>query len=402
MLLLVLLFLALLIGGLLGSLMLRDTGYVMFNYGPWVMETSLWVFLIGLAVVYVAWRLLIVTIRYLAGSQGRLLQWRSTRNLRRARERTIRGVLLLAEGRWADAKGLFLEGVKDIETPFMNYLNAARAAHELGAHDERDALLKQAQDAAPGARFASLITQAEYHLHDGDHAAALEILLLLRDRAPKQPAVQRLLAKCYEAQQDWDALHELLKDLAQSKALPPLEMQRLSKLVWHDMLLADTAAAATWKRLPANLREDNELLSAWVQSLVERDLEAQAEQALRLIIEQRWQPEFVTWFGRVAGADPKKQLAVAQEWARSHKEDVDLELTIGRLQLRNAGFEQARERFEAALKIEPREEIYAELGRLCVALGDERRGADYLLKSVASLPELPQPSAPLIRQTQPI
>ena len=88
MLLLVLLFLALLIGGLLGSLMLRDTGYVMFNYGPWVMETSLWVFLIGLAVVYVAWRLLIVTIRYLAGSQGRLLQWRSTRNLRRARERT--------------------------------------------------------------------------------------------------------------------------------------------------------------------------------------------------------------------------------------------------------------------------------------------------------------------------
>ena len=46
----------------------------------------------------------------------------------------------------------------------------------------------------------------------------------------------------------------------------------------------------------------------------------------------------------------------------------------------------------AALRLAPSDEVYSELGRLCVATGDERRGTDYLMRSLGGLPALPLPS----------
>ena len=60
-------------------------------------------------------------------------------------------------------------------------------------------------------------------------------------------------------------------------------------------------------------------------------------------------------------------------------------------------FGKAREYFDASLRLSPSSAVYAELGRLCVAMGDERRGRDYLLQSLSYLPRLPLPETPTIR-----
>ena len=170
-------------------------------------------------------------------------RWRSRRALKAARQQTVRGLLLMAEGRWEEAKKTFLKGIGFAETPLINYLNAARAAHEMGLAEERDNYLKRAHETTPGAKFAALLTQAEFQVQEGHFEQALATLINLRRRAPKHSAVLRMLAACYEALSDWQALHDLLRELADHKAVAPDEIRRLSVLVWYEIVVRDENAA---------------------------------------------------------------------------------------------------------------------------------------------------------------
>ena len=159
-------FAVLILGGLVGWAVGLDAGYILVSYNTYVIETSLWVgvgILIGL---YVLLRGLIWLVRAPLSSHVVVGRWRSRRASRAARQQTVRGLLLMAEGRWEEAKKTFLKGIGFAETPLINYLNAARAAHEMGLPEERDNYLKRAHETTPGAKFAALLTQAEFQVQD--------------------------------------------------------------------------------------------------------------------------------------------------------------------------------------------------------------------------------------------
>ena len=386
------------VGGLLGALIYQDAGYVLINYGTTVVEMSLWVALTVLIATYLLVRGIIWLLRSVLRSQGQVIQWRSSRKLRNARQQTVRGLLFMAEGRWAEAKKALLGAADKVETPLINYLNAARAAHELGETAERDEYLARAHETTPAAKFASLLTQAEFQISDGRYEQALAALLNLRKRAPKHRTVLAMLARCYEALGDWQALHAQLSDLVNQHAVDDEEVRRLSRIVWQNLLVSEVDVAAHWKKMPRYLKEDPGLMLGWIDGLYESERLSDAEEAMRLLLEHQWQPEVVRRYG-IYIHDPGRQLVTARTWAKSRPNDGLLALTLGRLCLANKQFEQAREFFETALRLEPDEEVYGELGRLCVALGDERRGTDYLLRSLHKLPDLPQPAVPAIRKT---
>lgn len=384
------LFVAIVIGGLVGMLVTYDAGYVMVHFGDWVVETSVWVALLTLLAVYLLMRAIAWSVGALLKGQIGLMQWRSGHRARTARQQTVRGLLLMAEGRWEEAKKVFLQGVSHVETPLINYLNAARAAHELGDAEERDGLLKRAHETTPGAKFAALLTQAEFQVKDGRFEQALAALLSLRKNAPKHRSVLKMLGQCYEALGDWQGLHDHLKELSDNKAVNEAEIRRLSQLVWQSKVVTEDDVAALWKKMPKRVRSDVALICLWVDSLVSKNLDNEAEQALQLALEQTWHEELVERYGLVGGDQAAAQLATAKGWLKNRSSDAVLHVALGRLSLRNEQFEEGREYFEAALRLEPSDTTYAELGRLCIALGDERRGADYLLRSVGGLPHLPR------------
>lgn len=398
-LLLVILLLAIVIGALFGELVTQDPGYVLLSYGDTALETSLWVALLLLVASYFIVRLIIWGVRSLTRGQVVYGRWRTGRRLRNARQQTIRGLLLMAEGRWQEAKKTFLQGVAHIETPLINYLNAARAAHELGQPAERDAYLKRAHETTPGAKFAALLTQAEFQMNDSNYEQALATLLNLQKRAPKHTAVRVMLARCYAALQDWQACKPYLRELAEEKLLPQDELRQWSRQVWQDELRGARDIAKVWKQLPKPLKEDVSLLKAWADDLVLDHRSDDAEAALRLALNQIWSAELVERYGYLDSGDTQRQLLTTQDWAKSRPSDVDLLVAQGRLSLRASEFEKARDLFETALRIEPRDDIYGELGRLCIALGDERRGTDYLLKAQGGLPALPLPKQPAMRSS---
>jgi HemY protein len=392
------LFIAIALGGLVGTLLVRDPGYVLIAYADTVLETSLWVALAILLLAYFGVRGLSFVLHKLTQGQSQVLRWRSGRKSRNARAQTVRGLLVMAEGRWDDARKLLLDVADDVETPLINYLNAARAAHELGDLPARDACLKRAQETTPGAKFAVTLTQAEFNIADGRYEQALASLLNLRKRAPKHRAVLAMLAVCYEALGDWQALGQMFNDLKKHKVLPDVELARIERAVWQANLRSGNDAAALWKKLPRALRGDEQLLRQWIRDLIDHHRMDDAEMAIRQILNHQWQDDLPLWYGEIASSDLARQLLVAQGWLKERPNDAQLALTVGRLCLRNEQFEQAREAFETSLRLSPTDTVYGELGRLCVAMGDERRGTEYLLRSLGQLSELPQPESPAVRK----
>ena len=82
------------LGGLIGTLLVRDPGYVLIAYDRLVLETSVWVALLLLFVLlFTLWVIGWLIRRAIAG-QIMMLDWASMRKKSRAREQTVRGLLV--------------------------------------------------------------------------------------------------------------------------------------------------------------------------------------------------------------------------------------------------------------------------------------------------------------------
>jgi HemY protein len=390
---------AIILGGLVGTLVVRDPGYVLVSYADTVVETSLWVAAFLLTVLLVSIWAIGYFVRGVTQGQRGVSRFISGRRVRNARSQTVRGLLVMAEGRWAEARKLLLAAATKADTPLINYLNAARASHELGDPVARDENLKLAHETTPAAKFAVTLTQAEFNIDDGEYEQALAALLRLRQRAPKHGAVLAMLVECYQAVGDWEALSDLAADLKKSSALPDDKLAEIEAKVWAARLQQADDVNKIWKRLPKRQKNNLILLGDWANSLRKEERFDEAGQVLRNALDQTWSSELALVYGLVPTTDPGEQLSVAKSWLRQRPNDAALNLTLGRLSLANEQFEQAREYFETSLRLEPVEEVYGELGRLCIAMGDEQRGTEYLLAAQSKqLPTLPMPAQPSLRK----
>jgi Uncharacterized enzyme of heme biosynthesis len=152
---------------------------------------------------------------------------------RRARRQTTRGLLALAEGNWGRARKLLEAGANKADTPLINYLSAAEAAHELGDDEEADVLLRKAWESTAGSDLAVGLTQAKLQLSAGKLEQALATLLRLRRKSPNHPFVLKQLSNAYIALEDWQALSELLPELRRQAVMDDESLNQLEKRVWR-------------------------------------------------------------------------------------------------------------------------------------------------------------------------
>ena len=393
---------ALVVGGLLGTLMVRDPGYVLVAYDNLTFESSVWFTLAVLVTVVAAVVLLIYLSWRLARGRSGMSVWFQQRRVHGARQQTVQGLLYMAEGRWSDAKKVLVGAVDRSETPLINYLNAARAAHELGDLDERDRLLRLAHETTPGSRFAIGLTQAQLQKSCGQWEQCLATLIQLRTESPRHPLILSMLADCYHELEDWEALLELVPDLRKHKVRSADELEEIRVRIWRGRLEnirgsadAATHAVNTWKSLPKDLKLAPDVVSEYVELLIAGGAYDKAEAELRSVIGREWRDDWVRLYGRTQTPDPARQLVTAQAWLKQRPNNPVLLLTLGRLSLMNEQWANAREYFETSLRLSRSGEIYGELGRLCLALGETQRGGEYLAQSIESvgtlLPKLPLP-----------
>ena len=394
-----------LLGGLIGTLVMIDPGYMMISYGSVTLEASLWA---GILVLLLVVLLLWVVVR-LAGvafkGAGDLSAWNTHRRMRGARQQTVQGVLAAAEGDWERARRVLATSAERSETPFINYLNAARAAHELGDSAQRDEYLHRARESTPGSDLAIGITQAELQLSKGEWQKCRTTLDGLTKDAPKHAYVLKMLKAVYEAQDDWEAMESLLPSLGRNRAVDAEELARLEQKTWLAKVqrsvseekseASGSSLAEIWKQVPRSLRRSGHWVLGFSRLAATHGAGPLAETALRECLNRDWSDALVAEYGCLEGEDVNQQLSTAERWLKGRPDNAVLLLTLGRLAMRNHLWAKAREYFEASLAVERSAEAAAELGRLCASLGDYETGAGYLKDALfevpATLPELPLP-----------
>ncbi len=403
---LIILVIALVVGGALGTLMTRDPGYVLVTYEHMSFESSLWFALFALVVGYFFVRTISSIVRRLARSGTGVAAWRADRRSRVAQAKTVRGMLLVGEGDWEGARKSLLADVEHMESPLLNYVGAARAANELGEDADRDALLMKAEESVQGSTLAVALTRAELQMSVGHCQEAIATLHKAKAAAPNHPRLLRLLADCYEKLHDWKALLALAPELQRRRAIAPGPLQE-SRLRWVTEFFAEPGTGAEpeiaqqlqveWNGLDKETRSNPTVVAACARALMTVGANDEAESMLSKALKQNWNDDLVSLYGRVRVDRSSRQIANAESWLRDHPNNAALLLALGRISLTNSDWAKAREYFEESLKSKRSADAYGELGRLCLAVGERTRASELLAQAIdmgGQLPALPLPDAP--------
>ena len=399
-----------LLGAGIALVFTQDSGYVLLRHRDTVIETSLAFFLFSL--VLLVWGSIAVwrALRFGVGLPRWLNELLQKRKDIMARRSLNRGLVRLFEGEWAAAEAELTRRVWNPQTRLVNYLAAAKAAQMQGALQRRDEYLARADRSAIGSPEAVLLTQAELLIEQGQHAHALASLERLRELAPQNGYVLRLLLETLERLKEWVKLRDLLPQAGALALLDTPPMQSLAIRAHAEVLSAAAAqgldrVADAWNAVPRRLRGNPRLVHAYAAALARHAQgHDEAVSAIQSVLKKHWDAQLVKLFGELEARKPVTQLAALEEWLKQHGEQPELLLLAGRLCLRNKLWGRARSYFDSALALtsdsQQRAELYQELGKLNEqtedapgALKAYREGLAAAVGSaeVAASPEPPRP-----------
>ena len=368
-------FLVLLGAILLGIQLHDDPGYMLISLNQWSIETSVWVGLIILVFLFMVFHVALLTFTWLIHLPGKISQWRHKHRTQHAQKMTRQGLIEFSEGHWQSAKNHLVEGLKDTETPLINYLTAARAAQELGDLKLRDDYLRDAQQSMPEAKIAVELTQAQLQLAHQQWEQALATLRHLQDLSPEHPYVLKLLVHLYQEVHDWDQLIILIPKLKNQKVMSVTEINQLEhRAYWHELLhfiRQNQLDACTHliENLPKSLKYDPLLIAKYSEYLIQNNHDETAEKILRKTLQKHFNKQLIQAYGKLNAHVAK--LDFVHSLLKDEPNTAALHLSLGRLNIKNQLWGQAKTHFEASIALEKTAEAYAALGDLLKELKDE-------------------------------
>jgi HemY protein len=385
---------SLILGALCAHYLLQDNGYVLIHFRGTAIEMSVPILVLLLILAYLGIRFIV----RLWHAPRQLGEMAAQRRMRKAGERITRGYIEMGEGNFARGEKLLTKGVRNSETPLLNYLAAARAAQAQGDQQRRGNWLQMAYDQEPRAAAAVLLTQADLQLHNDEFEMARATLNKVLDLTPRNSEALKLLAELCLSQQDWPELEALLPQLAKHGKLTKVLLDGWFVRTWCELLGAarddPKRISALWKSLPRHLREHPQLMQARIRALMAEGQAAEAENIIRKALNNEWSEELILLYGELESVDPNKLLNRVEDWLRQRPDDAALLLTAGRLCVRSELWGKARSYFESSNGMRPSPETWHELGQLMVQLGDQEAASDAfqrgLTLSYGGSPDVPR------------
>ena len=394
----VVMFLVIAAAALLGLAIAEHPGYVLIAYRNFRFESSLWATLALVAVLWLVIWGIKVLIELLTTSGGVVNPWSRRNRSRRVQIAIEQGQMDLAEGRWASAQKHLHRAAEAERQPLLYYLGAARAANEQGLYEESDRLLERALERQPQAELAIALSHAQLQTDRNDTEGALATLQAMRERHPHSIQVLRQLQRLHQQRGDWSALIRLLPELRKNKILPAAELADLERRAWGENLslaahrdedgsVSLQSLTRAWQQLTSAQRQEPQLVLAYAEQLRQLGAQAEAEEVLRTALKRQYDSHLVRLYGLLRGADPDRQLKLAEGWLKEHPQDPSLLLTLGRLCLQNSLWGKAREYLESSLRVQRNPEACAELARLLARLGDTEQSNQLFQEGLGLLDE---------------
>lgn len=401
------------LGAILGQWMMADSGYVLLGYKNTTVEMTLWIFLI-LAIIVVGVVHLLLNIINTRIPMWRFKLWRSSRCVKTARKQTLEGLLALTDGDWYRAHKKLTQGADNFGLPALNYLAAAKAAHEIGSPEETDALLTKAMTAAPEASLTIKIAKAQMQASRGELHPALTSLIDMRRQHTKNKQILALMSEIAKNLGDWQTLLDILPDVRRYKAVPEKQLLNLEEETCLHLLEREKRPVpgsrvtpeqkivhlqSLWATFPKTVITFDAAVAEYARQLIENKGYIPAEILLRDRLNQRWSDELIALYGLLENSKPRKLYQQAQMWQSSHEFSSGLYVALGRLACKCELWEEAVSYYQKALELEVNLTCAAELARLLKQLDQKDKAVDLLFKSFdnisGSLAHLPAPSTAL-------
>lgn len=359
-------------GGLLGTLVLMDPGYVQLAWGGVVIETSVWVALGVLAAVWLLVRGLVTSVRFVRRGVTAVTAMPAARRAAKAREATERGLLLWAEGDWRGSFKQLADAAQSSDLPLVNHLFAASAAQGMGDVEARDRHLDAASAAVPAGEFAISLIRAGYLTESGKSTEALALLKLLYSRAPKHPLVARRLFAAAEGAGDWAMALEVLGTPVFRETMGDEAVKAAALRIWATRLQTE-ATETVWMEIPSVLRSEASLIAIRVDRLQESAGADRACEVLEQALRQHWSLELIERYGQLRTSDAAAQLRRAESLLTGRTDDPALLLVLGKVALRAGDLDKAESYLKSRLKQVADAEGAFALARVSLRRGDVAR-----------------------------
>ena len=375
----------------IGSIVVKDPGYMLLSISGWRIETTAVLFFIILFLVFFLIYFLVRGLVRAWQLPKDISAWKINKKQHLSEKYITDGLINMAEGKWKEAESKFCKAASNSKSPYIIYLCAARAAQEMNALKKRDEYLRFAHEHNPDATLTIGLTQAELQLNQKQTVQALATLNNLQEKWPEQVRTKQLLLETYTSLDDWQAIIEILCSIEKNNLYSNKVIEE-KKLKAYTGLMQDAGNSGDrrkltklWGEIQHKLKKQHRLIERYVSERLKFEDTKDCEVLLKETIKRQWDRKLVRLYGFVVAKDSNKQLNTAETWLNNYTHDPALFLTLGRICIRNNLWSKANEYLQKSIDIQESSEAFFQFANLHQQQGDYKKAAIYYEKGLATV-----------------
>ncbi|MCV9879349.1 protoheme IX biogenesis protein HemY [Brenneria izbisi] len=360
-----LLFLLLIAGVVLGPIVAGHQGYVLIQTDNYNIETSVTGLVIMLVLLFLILLAVEWIIRRVFRTGARTRGWFLGRKRNRARKQTKAALLKLAEGDYRQVEKLMTRNADHAEQPVVNYLLAAEAAQQRGDEFRTKQYLERAAEIADSDPLPVDITRVRIQLarHE-DHAARHGVDRLL-EVAPRHPEVLRLAEQAFLRTHAYSALLDILPAMRKLPSYDEEHVRQLQQQAYiglMDHAMADGGNEGLkqwWNSQSRKVRHEVPLQVAMVEHLIECDDHDTAQKIILDGLKRQYDERLILLMPRLKAGNPDQLEKMLRQHIKQHGATPLLNSTLGQLLMKHGEWQQASNAFRDALEQRPDAYDYA-------------------------------------------
>lgn len=366
----------------LGVKITEDPGYILIAYQHWTIEMPLWLGIVWVGLFFLVLYGIFRLFYHLRRTGKYWHFWSKKWRSQRAIEKTYRGFLDILNGRFKSGEKKLSHAASDSPFTLINYLSAAKAAFFQKAYARSESYLNQALKQEPQAAIAIGITRAELEVENQSWQEALTTLKPLELEAPSHPNVLMLLKTVYQHLHAWQDIIDLLPRLKKSPLENRDSILQVEREAYMGLLKASEMGTEVWQKIPRYFQRDPEFTYCYAEKLQQASQIASAEMLLRNYLKHAWDVLLIELYGKILTEKPTEQLRFAERFLKSHPENSELLLCLGRLAMHAKLWGKAKYYIETSIKQTPRPESYEILGKVLECMGDKNAAFEMYRKAL--------------------
>jgi HemY protein len=369
------------------SIKQKGPGYVYIYYNQYSVETSFWFFLflvVGLVVgTFLITKIISLLLYYLV-KIGYLPKffW-----MNRAKKLRYQGNLAFLNQQWQMAGKKMARAAKNSETPFLDYLMAARAnlaVNDIAAAVNNAGLAKKASDFEAGSHA---LLELDILIAQGDTINQPQSIKKLLDNHADKPAVLLRAIRIYRQQKQWQALQALLPLIKKHKVLSQPDYCDVLADITVGIMPTLTSASqrqdlkALWKSA-AKVHDRDNVMQSYCTALARMNEGQEAQKLLEMHLHRHWSDLLMSTYASIPVADNVNALDFAESFLPMHPHNPALLTALGWLSKNNGYLAKAKDYLSRSMQIRPSVKACELLAEIADIQHDYTQAQNYLRQAL--------------------